>query len=386
MELTRASLIVGVTVGIASAGMSLSVRATPPQPEWRWCRNEIRHAAMRSDYATAAQLAHDMYLRCRTSLGDSHPDTTHAAAAVREYRSLHNCDEQTKQHYATSLASRVAAWRKIVSQAKDVLPALQETSALLKCFHSCLQSIPPAMPPEVLIRAECNWGIARILALARMPVAAKSYAISAREKSLSVEGVDLLTKSNDFMLAEILREAGVDLQERLALLNGIVDFTEQCQVTGQLAWWKERAMTLLAENYYLQGDHQQADRLYAEVRSLLPEDSDHDIVGWCKSWCDRHEARRLMEKGDWDGAYSKILLARVGTIDYGHRNLSKGLTMERILRMSADIQRKRGNHKEADEDLEYADLIARHAEKLRTALEAELKNFREPDPNPTPQG
>ena len=144
-------------------------------------------------------------------------------------------------------------------------------------------------------------------------------------------------------------------------------------------------MTLLAENYYQLGNRAEADRLYAEVRSSLPKVPTHDLVGWCKSWCDRHEARQLMEKGDWDGAFSKILLARVGTIDYGHRNLSKGLTMERILRMSAEIQRNRGNHKEADEDLEYADLIARHAEKLRTALEAELKNFREPAPDPTPQ-
>ena len=139
------------------------------------------------------------------------------------------------------------------------------------------------------------------------------------------------------MTVEILRELDSEPQTRVKLLNGVIEFTERHEITDRMLWWRERATTLLAEHYCVQGNRQEADCLYAEVRSLLPEDSDHDLVGWCKSWCDRHEARQLMEKGDWDAAYEKILQARVGTIDYGHRNLSKGLTMERILRMSAEI-------------------------------------------------
>ena len=134
-------------------------------------------------------------------------------------------------------------------------------------------------------------------------------------------------------------------------------------------------MTLLAETYYYSGDRDEADRLYAEVRSRLPEKIDHDLAGWCKSWCDRHEARQLMEKGDWEGAYSKSLQARLATTKYGRFNLSKGLTMERIVRMSAEIQGKRGNETEAKEDLEYAQTIADHTARLRVALEAQLKTM-----------
>ena len=54
----------------------------------------------------------------------------------------------------------------------------------------------------------------------------------------------------------------------------------------------------------------------------------------------------------------------------GRFNLSK---MERIVRMSAEIQGKRSNETEAKEDVEYARLIADHAAKLRGALEAQLK-------------
>lgn len=110
----------------------------------------------------------------------------------------------------------------------------------------------------------------------------------------------------------------------------------------------------------------------------LPDKIDNSIPGRCKSWCDRHEACQLVEKGDWDGAYEKILQARVGTIEYGHRDLNKGLTMERILRMSAEIQTKRGNDREAKEDLQYAQSIADHAARLRVALEAQLKTLDDP--------
>ena len=261
-----------------------------------------------------------------------------------------------------------------------------EIRELMTVFQACSACSLANVPQQAGIHADGEFGLARILAFAGMFVDAAGFAKSAQQHYSEVKGLEYHQKCAELALAAILSELGEEPPKQVALLEEFIRYSEQHQPTDRIAWWKERAMTQLAEAHYRQGDHQEADHLYAEVRSSLPKESDHDIVGWCKSWCDRHEARQLMEKGDWDGAYSKILLARVGTIDYGHRNLSKGLTMERILRMSAEIQRNRGNHKEADEDLEYADLIARHAEKLRTALEAELQNFHEPDPDPTPQG
>ncbi len=177
------------------------------------------------------------------------------------------------------------------------------------------------------------------------------------------------------MLASILIELGKEPAKQIALLEDNIEFADRYETTARLEFWKERAMTLLGEAHYRLGNQREANQLYAEVRSRLPEESNNSLAGWCRSWCDRHEARQLMAAGDWDGAYDKILQARVGTIKCGHRNLSKGLTMERILRMSAEIQRKRGNDKEAADDLQYAQSIANHAAKLRDALSAELKAF-----------
>ena len=47
--------------------------------------------------------------------------------------------------------------------------------------------------------------------------------------------------------------------------------------------------------------------------------------------------------------------------------------MERILRMSAEIRRKLGRDKEADEDLAYAQRIVDNVAKLKAALQADLE-------------
>ncbi len=199
--------------------------------------------------------------------------------------------------------------------------------------------------------------------------------VGAYERYRSVEGFEIHAKNFELGLATLFCELEKEPAKQIAFLEGNIDFADQHRTTVRIQWWKERAMTLLAETYYYSGDRDEADRLYAEVRSRLPEKIDHDLAGWCKSWCDRHEARQLMEKGDWEGAYSKILQARLATTKYGRFNLSKGLTMERIVRMSAEIQRHRGNDKEAEEDLEYAQTIAEHTARLRVALEAQLKTM-----------
>lgn len=80
-----------------------------------------------------------------------------------------------------------------------------------------------------------------------------------------------------------------------------------------------------------------------------------------------------MERGDWDGAFHKIVQAQAGAIDYGRLRCDKSITLERMLRMSAEIQRKRGNDKEAEADLRFAQRIAENAARLREALEPELR-------------
>ncbi len=384
--LFKIGLVVGVALAEAPFAERAAALASPPcQSEWRAYQSGIQDAATRCDFARAETIARKALARCSTSLGNRHPDTMHVAAAAKEYRLLRDSADKTKLQYATSMASRVRLWQEVEKRTGDSLPSSHSLTDLMKSFRDCSHRISPTMPSASLADGDSIAGIARICALARVFEGARPLAISAHHTLLSAPGVDIQTKSVELMTAEILRELDSEPHTRVKLLNGVIEFTEQFEITDRMLWWRERATTLSAEHYCVQGNRQEADRLYAEVRSRLPEDSDHDLVGWCKSWCDRHEARQLMEKGDWDAAYEKIFQARVGTIDYGHRNLSKGLTMERILRMSAEIQRKRGNDKEADEDQEYADLIARHAAKLRTAVEAELKKLREPEANTAPQ-
>ncbi len=353
--------------------------------KWSTCVRRMKAAEAHGDFHAAKCNASDLYSHCRTKWGDAHPDTRLAAAAVRAYGELQNADDQTKRGYVAVAVPAHRAWLKIDDMADDVLPSDDVVLDLVAAFQMWSKHVPEDISKEVPVRANCVAGIARVLAISRASGAAIPFMLAACKSLSSCQGYEIHMRSMELGLAMLLRELGIEPAKQVELLELNIDFADQHQVTPNLAWWKERAMMQLAETYYRQGNHQEADRLYAEVRSQLPEDSDHDLVGWCKSWCDRHEARQLMEKGDWDAAYEKILQARVGTIDYGHRNLSKGLTMERILRMSAEIQRKRGNNKEADEDQEYADLIARHAAKLRTAVEAELRRLNQPEANTTPQ-
>jgi hypothetical protein len=171
----------------------------------------------------------------------------------------------------------------------------------------------------------------------------------------------------------VLMELSEDAPRQVRLAESFISFVDRYRLEGLYVFWRERGMTVLAEIQFRAGNRREADRVYAEVRSRLPENSDHWLAGWCRSWCDRHEARRLMEKGDYEGAEEKISSARLGTIKYGHRNLNKGLTMERILRMSAEIRRKLGRDKEADEDLAYAQRIVDNVAKLKAALQADLE-------------
>ncbi len=380
-----------VALGIASYhGLTRGAPpVSPPRPpssqEWAAFATRARAASVRYDFAAAEKIYVEAYTRCLSALGPNHPDTAIVAENVRLYRSLQRVDKAIGMRAADARAIHGRVAGQTTQLAEAVLPEAESICAVIASAHRVSDDFATTLPSVAVHRGQCNAHIAFACSYARMFEAATAFGRSACQGYRASKGTAAPAKTVELLFSVMLREQGKAPVEQVALLKGIIDFCDQYQVTDRLVWRKERAMTQLAETYYRQGNRQEADRLYAEVRSRLPEDSDHDLVGWCKSWCDRHEARQLMEKGDWDAAYEKIFQARVGTIDYGHRNLSKGLTMERILRMSAEIQRKRGNNKEADEDQEYADLIARHAAKLRTAVEAELQKLRESEANTTPQ-
>jgi hypothetical protein len=382
--MTRTLLVEIVVMAIVTA-TSLCGAEPPTNQEWGGFQNAILAASDRGDFLAAQRLTTQLHSRCLVALGKEHPDTLSSAFHIHLYSRLNAAGETTRRQFLEMAPPLHKAWRGIRTLASDALPSPDVVCQMLATFHGCCDGISPDIPSECVFEAECRFGIARVIALSRLFDEAERLLACSRQGYLSDAGLAVNAKATELALAVVLRELHKEPEKQVMLLQGYKDFAERHETTPRIAWWKERAMTQLAETHFRLGNREEADRLYAEVRNRLPGKIDHSIAGWCKSWCDRHEARQLMEKGDWDAAYEKILQARVGTIDYGHRNLSKGLTMERILRMSAEIQRKRGNNKEADEDQEYADRIARHAAKLRVAVEAELKKLRESEANATPQ-
>lgn len=339
--------------------------------EWTAFRAEILIATGRGDFRTASQAAEALHAKC-AFLGSKHPDAMAARATLVMSRALKKANAHTQDRFLSADACISRGWKIVEGQFEQSLPDVEALRECITRFCSDASAIPPHLPLASAMNADRTFGIACCLALARMMPEAEKYADLAKKQYTADEGAEMVGLYAQLLLADLLREQRKEPGRQVALLQGIITFVERYQTTDRLRWWKMRATAELAEVHFWLGNREEADRLYARVRQELPDKIDHSVPGWCKSWCDRHEARRLMEKGDWEGAYQKILQARVGTIDYGHRNLSKGLTMERILRMSAEIQRERGNAKEADKDLEYAEMIADHAGELRVALESEL--------------
>ncbi len=306
--------------------------------------------------------------------GESHWETLTKKRSLAEIRRLHGGRKSLQQAFWEAEQELIESSRLLARQGTRTTPSplevprllsriqdAQEALTQLGCWTCEIQTVEMAL---VVGQTE-----------ARRWDAVAKRALDALETP--VLGFDLENghaAKMKLLVASVLMEAEQEPEKQIEFAEAFLEFANRYATKQRLAFWPERGMTLLAEIHYRNGNHAEADRLYAQVRTRLPDKTDDTIAGWCKSWCDRHEARQLMEKGDWDGAYDKILLARAGTIDHGHRNLSKGLTMERILRMSAEIQRKRGHDKEAQEDLEYARLIARNAARLREALEEELKS------------
>ena len=319
-------------------------------------------------------LAHfkESYAEALRLYGASHWETLTKKRSLAEIRQLHGSRESLQHAFWEAEQELIESSRLLARRGTRTTPSPLEAPRLL----SRLQDAQEALAQ--LDCWTCDIQIAEMAlvlgqAEARRWDAAAKRALDALETP--VLGFDLENghaAKMKLLVASVLMEAEQEPKKQIKFAEAFLEFANRYATKERLAFWPERGLTLLAEIHYRNGNHAEADRLYAQVRTRLPDKTDDTIAGWCKSWCDRHEARQLMEKGDWEGAYDKILLARTGTIDYGHRNLSKGLTMERILRMSAEIQAKRGKHEEAQEDLEYARLIADNAARLRAALEADL--------------
>ena len=338
-------------------------------------KGAIFAALFAGDIETASRRGRRLHHDIVATLGENHPDSVFSSATREDNEALPRLSNSQRQQFVSAYRERRLAFAEIskmmnqpmpddeqlVSSYRDVLSASHEMQELLAADSSYLSECENMLGSVCLISRDFDGATA----FYRL----ESPFLNQFPHDVPLHFIYRVT------LASLLMELSRDEDRQKAELQAAIEFSKKWQTEGQFRFWEERSMTVLAEAHYRAGSHEEADRLYAEVSSRLPEKVTHRVAGWCQSWCDRHDARRLMEKGEWDAAYNKVVLARAGTIDFGVYNLNKGLTMERILRMSAEIQRKRGNHEEAQADQEYADRIAAHAVKLRAALEAERKKL-----------
>ena len=204
------------TVMIVINAPSRVVASPPSNVEWKDYQGKIRDAEMRGDFAVAEEVSRDFYARCRTALGETHPATTVVAASVRAYHKLQSLDEQAKRQFTTATTTRNAAWQRVVDNTKETIPTLDSMTELLSSFHTCSRGFPPDLPREADSHADCDGGIGRLLALARMFETAESYMASAYEYYLSTEGLEFQTKGIELALAEMLREQEKDPARRVA--------------------------------------------------------------------------------------------------------------------------------------------------------------------------
>lgn len=333
-----------------------------------------KNARDRGDFATAEKEATTLYRRCLDTFGPQHPDTKSAASIVAWSREIQLKGIEVQDRYQKTCTTVMLGMRELKPQHDEIF---LEAEGLRRCLDRFERGVNDAtdIPSASLIRAGCLHVIANVARLSRAMEAAERFASQADALYASDDGGYLEKIYLQVTLARLLRELHKDPERQISLLENIIAFRDRYPRTERLMWQRERALTELAETHFWLGNRAEADRLYALVRKDLPGDSVYTLVGLCKSRCDWHEARQLMEQGDYERAYEKILSARLGTIKYGRQNLNKGLTMERILRLSAENRRKLGRDKEADEDLAYAQRIADHAARLKAAMEPEFERL-----------
>ncbi len=337
--------------------------------------NQLQRAIEAGDANRMVDLSTNMYQLSASVRGDNHPDTKFFRHNLMEVRVIAAMPDEQRRLFGATTQRLNRATEELNTNSSSVFPNVSrviESLSEVRETREIFAKMGASGDRGVIV---ADFFLLQVDTMGRRWRSASQNAGQfLKTWAPSKDRYELECLFAQLMRANVLMELGEETGWQIQNVKSYGISFEPYASDNRFRFGKERALTLLAEIYFRNNNRDEADRLYAQVCGLLPDKPNDILAGWCKSWCDRHEARQLMEKGDWDGAYNKILLARAGTIDYGHRNLNKGLTMERILRLSAEIQRKRGHDKEAKEDLEYADLIANRAARLREALEEEMKS------------
>ena len=163
--------------------------------------------------------------------------------------------------------------------------------------------------------------------------------------------------------------AGLPSAARCERLEKIIKFFhEEGTKKHRFDWGEHRAKAILAEDYYIDDKKDKADKIFAELRSEVPKFPEDPLAGWVLFVCDRHDARRAYEKGEYEKALSYIKEAETGCFRFGHRGASKPLAMQQICELKAKILRKLGKDQEAEWAEGDARRIAKNLAKCREAV------------------
>lgn len=143
--------------------------------------------------------------------------------------------------------------------------------------------------------------------------------------------------------------------------------------TISVRWQPAAMLTVLAEYQHRIGNEDEADRLFNEVQRIVTEHPEvfeemPPFKTFCRSWIARHEARKLMAEQRWEEAHQKMEEAIQGAFVAGHCYVSKGLVVERMLRLEAEILDQLRRHDQARGNREHAAEIAAHAAMLKREL------------------
>ena len=180
-------------------------------------------------------------------------------------------------------------------------------------------------------------------------------------------------------LAWILMEQGKDFPRQKEYLEAALEYAESAQ-DEEARYWPPRLKTLLAEAAYRSGESAEANLLFAKLRLQLPrehEEGGKDLhMLWCRAWCERHEARLLIEEERYDEALAAIYAARKALSDGGKKaELSAGLTHQELCCLAAkavdagggeDVAQVKSEHVNPPQaEIPIANAIAKHAARLR---------------------
>lgn len=152
------------------------------------------------------------------------------------------------------------------------------------------------------------------------------------------------------------------------LLNIIKFFHEEGTLKHRFDCQEHRARAILAEDFYIEEKKEEADKAFAQLRAEVAGFQENELAGWVLFACDRHDARRAYEQGEYEKALSYIQKAEGGCHAYGHRSVSKPLAMQQVLELKAKILRKLGKDQEAEWAEGDAKRIADNLAKCREAI------------------